>query len=125
MIWQHGAQDGDGDPRPAHHAEGQRVAPRMNVKERFFLDRIALQGRDVTEGNLKLAVLIEAHFANPATPFANQTAMPARDTANLAICGVPEFAHDCAAIQNLGQRLAGDARFGRPGGSDNISFRIR
>src|SRR6185436_11213570 len=109
----------------AHHAEGQRVAPRMNVKERFLLDRIALERGDVTEGDLKLAVLIEPHLADAATPFADQTAMPARDTSNLAIFGVPEFAHDGAAIQNLGQRLAGDACFGRPGGSDTISFGIR
>src|SRR5205807_10205830 len=74
----------------AHHAEGQRVAARMNVEERLLLHRVALQRGHVTERHAQPAALMETNFAYAATPLADQTAMPARETADAIALHFPE-----------------------------------
>jgi hypothetical protein len=91
----------------AQHPEGEGIAAGVNVVERLFLDRIALRAGHVTEGDAKLAGLVETDFADAAAAFGYQAAVPAGDTANAAILGAPERADDGMTVQRLRQRLVG------------------
>ena len=61
----------------AHHPERQRVAARIHMEEGLLLDRVALHARDVAKGNAQLAVLVEAHTANPMAPGGDEAAVAA------------------------------------------------
>ena len=52
------------------------------MKERLLLDGIALNSADVTPGNVELAALIEANFADAGLSFGNGTTMPTSEAAN-------------------------------------------
>src|SRR5512139_271801 len=50
----------------AEHPERQRVAARVDVKEWFLLDGIALQRRHISPWHLELPAFIEPHLADAA-----------------------------------------------------------
>src|SRR5262249_52866281 len=68
-----------------HHAERERIAPRVDMEERLLLNRVALQGADVAERHTKVTVLDEPDLADSSLPLADQTAMAASHTADAAI----------------------------------------
>jgi hypothetical protein len=66
---------------PEHaEAEGERAG--ADVKERFLLDRIALDSADVTPGYAKVSAAIHAHFAYAYGTIRDRALVPARITAN-------------------------------------------
>ena len=95
----------------SHHSEGERVTAGVHVEKRLLLDRVALQRRDVAERNPQLRALIETHFANAASAFADQTAMAAGGATDTVAFGFPECANRRVAVQPGGERLVCDARF--------------
>ena len=95
----------------SQHAKRQRLAPRQHVEEGLFLRRVALQRRYIPPGHIEFAILVEAHFADPAQPFPNQAAVPARHTANAFPFGVPQFPDARHAVEIFSQRLVGYFRF--------------
>src|SRR5437588_8878775 len=68
----------------AEHAEGERVGAGEDVEEGLLLGRVALEGGDVVCGNQQATALVEAHLADAALAFVNQTAVAARVAAQTA-----------------------------------------
>jgi hypothetical protein len=82
------------------HAEAERARSGQSVKERFLLDRIALQRPDVSPGHIKLAAPIEPHLANPGESSGNRAAMSAGvATDPVAFERLIKLAHAHARIQ--------------------------
>jgi hypothetical protein len=52
------------------------------VKERLFLDRIALHPANVTPGNVEFSALVVANLAHAGLALKNGAAMSASETAN-------------------------------------------
>ena len=105
-----------------HHPERQRVTTRMHMVERLLLNRIALQARDVAERDAQLAALVEAHPANPVASRADETAVPAGDTANPFSLGSPQRSNRRVLAEHIRQRFAGRTGLHRRGsrsGSDS------
>ena len=95
----------------AEHAECECVAARINMKERFLLNRVALKRPDVAEGDLELTILHEADFADPAAAFGQQTAVPAGHAADTILLRVPQRAGRGVVIQNVSLNFIGDLQF--------------
>src|SRR2546423_1953634 len=68
----------------AEHAEGECVGAWEDVEEGLLLGRVALESGDVVCGNQKATALVEAHLADAALAFVNQTAVAARVAAQTA-----------------------------------------
>src|SRR5205085_2886862 len=93
-------------------AEGERVTARIDMKERLFLDRIALQARDITEWNLQRAIFVDANLANAAQALADKAPVPARHTAQPIPLRPPQrrIADDRLPVHRHRQRLTSHAR---------------
>ena len=75
----------------AEHSERQSVGAGQDVEERFFLSRIAREGRYVICRDTKMSAFVEAHLADTAFAELDQAAMTAGIT------------FQCAAFEMLGQ----------------------
>jgi len=82
----------------AEHAEAQRGRAWRHVKERLFLNGIALHALYVSPGNPQLASAIEADLADPGLPVENRAAVAAGEAADAAVVDrLPQLAFaDCA-----------------------------
>src|SRR5205085_1856931 len=70
----------------------------VRVKERLFLDRIALDAADIAPRHAQTAAVVEANFADPDGALGQRTLMPAgvaaqtsvrQDVVQLAVAGFP------------------------------------
>jgi hypothetical protein len=96
-----------------HHTEGEGVAAGQDVEERLLLDGVALHPGDVAVGDPESAGLVEADLADAAEALADEAAVPAGQAADGVSLGAAEFGRPLRgeAVEQLGQRLVGDARF--------------
>ncbi len=69
----------------AQHPEAHCQRSGQGMKERFLLDRIALQRSNVALRNVKRSCLVEANFADARQPLQNDTSMPTRDASHAVI----------------------------------------
>ena len=67
------------------HTEAQRQRARERMKERFLLDRIALQRSDVALRNIEFASSIESNFADARQAVENDAPMAARETSDAVV----------------------------------------
>ena len=82
------------------HSKAVRQGSRVRMKERFFLNWIALNPAHVSPWNVELPPLIESHLADTCLSFWNRTAMPAGKTADtVPLDGLVEFAWAHALIE--------------------------
>ena len=59
----------------AEHSEAVGKGAGVGVKERLFLDGIALHSGDVTPGNVERATMVEANFADAGLTVGNRAAV--------------------------------------------------
>ena len=93
----------------AQHPERQGCRPGQGMEKRLLLHRIALHPRHVAERDSQLAVLVEAHAANPVAPGGDQAAVATGDTTNPLPLGLPQRTDGRVTAKRIGQRLAGRA----------------
>src|SRR4026209_1157737 len=67
------------------HAEAQRQRARQRMKERFLLDRIALQRSDIALRIVECASLIEPNFADTRPAVENDAPMAAREASHAVV----------------------------------------
>ena len=105
-----------------HHPERQRVGAGIDVEERLLLDRIALHAGDVAKRDAQLAVLVEAHAANPAAPGGDEAAVAAGDAANPVAFGPPQRTDGRVTAEHIGQRFAAARGFAGAAGEAESVF---
>ena len=96
----------------AQHAEAHCQRSGQGMKERFLLDRIALQRSDVALRNVKRSCLVEANFADARQPLQNDAPMPTRDTSHAVIV---KFLVESALDGTLRENVFEGAGFSGPG----------
>ena len=89
----------------AQHPKTQCQRARECMKERFLLDRIALQRSDVTLRNVERASFIEPNFADARQAVENDAPMAAREAPHAVV--VPASRKECPRPCALQERLRG------------------
>src|ERR1051326_3541832 len=69
----------------AQHSETHRQASGQCMKERFLLDRIKLEGAEISMRDQQFAPAVKSNATNPVLPFPDDTAMPARKAFELSL----------------------------------------
>src|SRR2546426_3734817 len=67
------------------HAEREGIGAREGVEKRLFLDRVALQGPNVSARDHQRAAAVVANLADAPKPLLDQAAVGARIAANLFV----------------------------------------
>jgi len=93
------------------HSKGKGVTTRIDVEKRFLFDWVALERTNIAERDLELPVLQEAHFADAAPPFAQETPVAASHTADTISLRVPERTGCGVVIQNVSLNFVCDRQF--------------
>jgi len=74
------------------------------MEEGLFLDRIALHSADISPGDVKLAGLIEAHFADPRLALKDWAAVPAGEAADaIALYRLVKFSLAGMSVQDFAE----------------------
>jgi hypothetical protein len=99
----------------AHHPEGQRIAPGIDVKKGLLFDWVALDTGDVAEGHPQLAGPVKPHPADASPPWSEQAPVAARHTPDALAFNATKRTDRSLPVKRFCERLVDDVRAGWQG----------